>query len=133
MRRVVEFTQRKGTAANPEHPTIIPALLPVSRYVLVEAERVTRLCGTGVPFRPLFIPRSVVLCSGGRRPSLSPTGQNFPDEAVSIRKVASYVKQKSNPVSGKPFVFPSHREILFEIAPGKPQTIPGNYQSRRLK
>jgi hypothetical protein len=61
---VVEFTQRKGTAATPEHPTIIPAVLPVSRCILVEAERVTRLCGTGVPFRPLFTPRSVLLCSG---------------------------------------------------------------------
>jgi hypothetical protein len=32
----------------------------------------------------------------GGRPSLSPTGQNFPDEAVSIGKVTRYVKQKSN-------------------------------------
>jgi len=32
----------------------------------------------------------------GRRPSLSPTGQNFPDEAVSIGKATVYVKQKSN-------------------------------------
>src|SRR6202790_4907583 len=32
----------------------------------------------------------------GRRPSLSPTGQNFPDEAVSIGKATGYVKRKSN-------------------------------------
>ena len=38
---------------------------------------------------------AVVLYSGGERPSLSPTGQNFPDEAVSIGKTPSYVKQKS--------------------------------------
>src|SRR6267378_2493374 len=42
-----------------------PALLPASRtFHLVGAERVTRLCGAGAPFRPLFTPRSVVLCSG---------------------------------------------------------------------
>ena len=65
MWRVVEFTQTKGTVAIPEQPTIIPALVPVSRsYFLVEAERVARLCGAGAPFRPLFTPRSVFLCSG---------------------------------------------------------------------
>jgi hypothetical protein len=31
----------------------------------------------------------------GGRPSLSPTGQNFPDEDRSISKMALYVKQKS--------------------------------------
>jgi hypothetical protein len=92
MRRVVEFTQRKGTAANPEHPTIIPALLPVSRYVLVEAERATRLCGTGIPFRPLFIPRSVVLCTGDEDLPFHQQGKTFPDEAVSIGKTRTYVK-----------------------------------------
>jgi hypothetical protein len=43
----------------------------------------------------------------GGRPSLSPTGQNFPDEAVSIGKVTSYVKRKSIRASGKHFEFPS--------------------------
>jgi hypothetical protein len=43
----------------------------------------------------------------GGRPSLSPTGQNFPDEAVSIGKVTSYVKRKSIRKSGKHFEFPS--------------------------
>src|ERR1019366_6230108 len=56
----------KGTGAFPEHPTTIPALPPVSRsyFFLVYAERATRLFGTGVPFRPLFLPRSAVHCSG---------------------------------------------------------------------
>jgi hypothetical protein len=92
----VEFNYRKGTGAFPEHPTTIPALLPVSRfYFLVEAERVTRLCGTGVPFRPLFSPRSVVLCSGAGRLSLSLQGKTIPDEAASIGKRPNYVKCKS--------------------------------------
>jgi hypothetical protein len=43
----------------------------------------------------------------GGRPSLSPTGQNFPDEAVSIGKLTSYVKRKSIRKSGKFFEFPS--------------------------
>ncbi len=43
----------------------------------------------------------------GGRPSLSPTGQNFPDEAVSIGKVTDYVKRKSNRASGKLFGFSS--------------------------
>ena len=40
----------------------------------------------------------------GRRPSLSPTGQNFPDEVVSIGKTTSYVKQKSQYGSAKLFL-----------------------------
>jgi hypothetical protein len=68
----------------------------VSRfYFLVEAERVTRLCGAGAPFRPLFSSRSVVLCSGARRLSLSLQGKTIPDEAVSIGKREAYVKCKS--------------------------------------
>jgi hypothetical protein len=43
----------------------------------------------------------------GGRPSLSPTGQNFPDEAVSIGKVTGYVKRKSISKRGKLFEFSS--------------------------
>lgn len=31
---------------------------------LGKAERLSRLCGAGAPFRPFFLPRSFVLCSG---------------------------------------------------------------------
>ena len=48
----------------------------------------------------------------GGRPSLSPTGQNFPDEAVSIGKATSYVKRKSIRKSGKHFEFPSLPLVL---------------------
>ena len=30
------------------------------------AERLLRLCGAGAPFRPFFLPRSFVLCSGAK-------------------------------------------------------------------
>jgi hypothetical protein len=33
---------------------------------LGNAERLLRLCGAGAPFRPLFLPRSFVLCSGAK-------------------------------------------------------------------
>src|SRR6202521_1498288 len=107
-RRVVEFSLRKGTGAIPEHPTTNSALLPVSRfYFLVEAERVTRLCGAGAPFRPLFLPRSVLLCSGARRLSLSLQGKTIPDEAVSIGKKEGYVKCNSYNASGNLFASPN--------------------------
>jgi hypothetical protein len=49
----------------------------------------------------------------GGRPSLSPTGQNFPDEAVSIGKVTGYVKRKSNRRSGKLFGFSSLLHVFW--------------------
>src|ERR1700676_2173999 len=65
MQRVSGVHPKQGLSCDPGIPDKKPALLPaITTFHLVEAERVTRLCGAGAPFRPLFTPRSVVLCSG---------------------------------------------------------------------
>ena len=77
-------------------PTKIPALLPVSQITLSgrSGEGYSALRGWRPIPAALHTPIRRSLFRGGR-PSLSPTGQNFPDEAVSIGKTTGYVKRKS--------------------------------------
>jgi hypothetical protein len=74
-----------------------------------DSERLTRLCGTGVPFRPLFCPipscnvpglknsfqlRPRDTCGRPHRDS------NYPDKQGSIRKKTCSVKLSSKPACG---------------------------------
>ena len=71
------------------------------------AERLTRLCGAGAPFRPLSQPRSPLARSGAGDLPLLQQGHKLPDEAVSIGKRSTYVKTKLHNLRKNYGVWPS--------------------------
>src|SRR5271169_3697463 len=65
---------------------------------LGKAERLSRLCGAGAPFRPFFLPRSFVLCSGAEdlpNATAHDKGQSPQDNRKSIGKSKHRVNSKS--------------------------------------
>lgn len=86
-----------GTAKN---STPIPAHVLTG---LATAEKLTRLCGAGAPFRPLPSPRSVLPCSGAGDLPFHQQGLNPPDKTLSIGKRLPCVKQKCGKGGGKLF------------------------------
>ena len=65
---------------------------------LGNAERLLRLCGAGAPFRPFFLPRSFVLCSGAEDLPNATThdkGQSPRNNRMSIGKSQHHVNSKS--------------------------------------
>jgi hypothetical protein len=82
---------RKGRQTRRNYQVLRVDASPRGVNYIIRLRRGSRLCGAGAPFRPLFLPHSLVLCSGAGRLPFHHRALGPQHNRVSIGKGTSHV------------------------------------------